>query len=694
MTLRMNAADAAAPAAVCFVMPGYRPGALPWSAFKAGVAQKPSTDRDLLQIAEKSAKEQCNRLVSKGTGCETSAGRLTRWFDPVAKLLRERTGLPCGQFPQATMTELARSCDASGLNDDSSLEDWYVTCAKDESPASANGGPLQRVAVIALHAPQSFAEMRPGLQHIGITSIALEHGVASLKLTGLLDSGDYLVARVLGGHYQSGSETALSGDRDIVEIALTPLCSPRAMRLRDLEQQTENSVPALLESADSSCSVRAEVHQGWATVIVPWRPGRYALTIQPESSRESGSSPSVWGLSGNSFRGVWNGGREPPDIELRRSTVAFTWTPGCRYPREPKGQWCPKAVLADRAGNCDLVEPSPEGSPQGECRYHCRAESGSTLELPLQIQMRGHPKPSPDSNPNLWADDVWVEWLLKPHQTLHGQVASEERRLLVRSTCDPQHEQVESLRVFAAARQIATVPACTTSTMQVPGAGCNEELTFQYIGQRQFEASTLHLEQGVFYVPRPEESLQTHTIGLSLQAGVSSLAAEPKPLFIDKPWLYGGLYWEYRPSEWQWSLLFQLGVLLKHRWYAIETEDRDLPSQQEQRAMYFTVPIEAGTIFHLCESFAMAATAGIGIGHPLDAANERLVGDYAASLVTSVTARLLITQVLQFEALLRGSFFERVLVHELDFRGQPRTLDYSAWSGFLGLGLRWDFVRH
>jgi hypothetical protein len=229
--------------------------------------------------------------------------------------------------------------------------------------------------------------------------------------------------------------------------------------------------------------------------------------------------------------------KEP--IPVRAQMIRFWWEPrGCLSPPTTKDD-CPNAMI--RASGI----PCSSTLYEGKCSYMCELKgSSSTFEIPADVQMSIKPQ-----------DDAWTERIVRPNQTVSGTPSRDTRQFVVYLPWQlpenksrgrtkelleqdnewrhsrPKKQELVHVDLFAhdgRAFRVDVDPAAPAGKdaprnpvrLNIPGATCNDRLTYQYWGRYQnYEPGSLVLDNGQYVLRPPRDTFRRWWIGARLSLG-------------------------------------------------------------------------------------------------------------------------------------------------------------------------------
>ncbi len=208
-------------------------------------------------------------------------------------------------------------------------------------------------------------------------------------------------------------------------------------------------------------------------------------------------------------------------VPIRAQQILFRWRPqNCLY--EPSDKMsCPRASIP--AAGVPCVPTYTEGpalrdgvEPRGMCSYECELPGSSgTFEFPAEVRLSVGTQ-----------DDAWTERVVRLNQLMEGAPSRETRQFEVRFPWDdahPEHEPLFNELVHAdlfapdgrAFRIEAKRPGKPNpARVNVPGATCDDRLTYRYYGKYQsFESGGVSLKHGGYTLDPPKDTFRTLWLG-------------------------------------------------------------------------------------------------------------------------------------------------------------------------------------
>lgn len=674
-----------------------------------------------------------------------------------------RAGCAGGEYCSPTFSffdrEIAEASSRASRVSSSTFDARTLVCSR---YAAARQSRLVVLDVQFLREIQNAPRLS-GLRVLGSTAAAI-----ALSNDSSVDRGDRekFAVRVIDGDYLSDTEPGVNLDGQI-SLRLVPRCASRTIEL-PAGVPPDNLRISLSASGSEPASAVCEGPKTESGRFVRMQLPNFHEAGPREIQVEAGGSPAVATLAD-----TWTTRESPDVLRPRLRKVRFSWRPDCMYsgawlpPKEPERgrdgdeataaeaperldpSTCPDARLAGGAVTCTSV-PAPAGSEEGLCHYECgvlpsdapakpaargpdacwspagsgaaEKAAGSTslpFDLPASVELchRGIER--------------WDDSLGYPGQELTGFVPAAQRSVEVDFTrwtdldelvqrANGAIRYIKLRDANGVERQIAPSTGGRTRVL-VPGATCGEILTFDVVGDRNYDIGYAPIHHGRIEVPHPRHVEQKLSFWGSLGGGLSIVGPHgaTAPGQLPDPSFDSG----YRRPDTQPSAILRLGLAGRYpelplsgeiglmymvgprAYYPIRTSSVSRTDSRE--VPYSHIGLELSAFVYPgcghprpdadnpmnnrvtgCKNFAFGLGSGFYLANAILANDDRLVGSARPVVGEFFLLRVYVSRLVSFQAHLGALFGETTIYHAFSPARGVSAVPSDTVFFFFDLGAR------
>jgi hypothetical protein len=492
--------------------------------------------------------------------------------------------------------------------------------------------------------------------------------------------------QIVGGHYGESPTRSTGGEPTALPIQarcgkhrvlLPPILKALAKPLlvNDEQQflQLDGTVVIPYDNKDSRLRLR-----GWAQAPLPSGEPR-----EFEASFE------------------WHG--VPPEVIAPAITkLPFSWKKHCVYALKA----CPNANLVQPGYECD--EPVVHGD---YCNYTCSKLSSSAppLQFPTKVRFQVD---SP------W-EESWEDRITAVNDTLTSYVPPDERHLIVcfdkwfpqagyplakaselmlcsslqkthahddtlttaLSVYKRESERIDSVEVRApgGASYRVDIPSTAEAAtpwvrVRAPGLGCNDPLSYQVQGERQYERVIQQPKRGTVILDVPHKPLLS-SVHFAFAVG-TGIQTKPYEAAAVRPYavLEGILAWHpfiHRPGYvGAPAIEIRAGAIVTQQWARTEFHmESASKSSIANSSWYYRIPLGVDFVWRF-EEFMFGLGPGAVVGGPiLKNDSERVLRQVSAALNARIGWYL--SPHVAIESAYRGIVADSTYRYDVDFRGSP-----------------------
>jgi hypothetical protein len=316
------------------------------------------------------------------------------------------------------------------------------------------------------------------------------------------------------------------------------------------------------------------------------------------------------------------------------------------------------------------------------CEYDCPAEQlGATFPLPTTVAFSVGKQ-----------NDAWQERLTHVGQVLSSYADRETRQFVVdfdsswNGRAERAGDRIDYVELRSPRGLVYRFVHSPNQRMTIPGATCDDPLTYRVVGQRDFEEGSAAITQGRVSIGDPDVHARVVTWGAHIGGGftfpVDTMAnIEPHAVLgVDlrvhpkwpAPWVFEG------------NVVYMVGP----GWYQpLETPD-NANQNEVATAVYNRAFVSAMPVLLVGDLFeAGFSPLAVGFGWPVRNVDHARLPTFQATWNLHGLLRLRVARKFAFEINVRYSPREVVLVHSGDFLGTPSHDDRAISLFLLDLGM-------
>jgi hypothetical protein len=429
---------------------------------------------------------------------------------------------------------------------------------------------------------------------------------------------------VVGGHY-TGRAGHSEGGRAVASVSaictLRDIVLPR-VALEDLEDRTTAKPSFQISMMGARCE--RNFAPAFSVLLPRTDAGTTkSIEVRVHAPPKSAASESLnWLLTSE-----WRDAEPPNEPRANANEFQFQWSAGCefmagssreRLASESFAPACPSATLPEAGVRC-VHEKTPNVAGKLHCAYRCEVP-GPGLPLPTSVRLQ-----SADGQ------DSWTENLSALGQTLAGYAQRERRYFPVEfsSLADLEKrrstdwDKVEHLRLRTSnGETFVFIPQAARSyRISLPGGTCGDQLEYEYVGDRDFDALPIEVTDGKLRIEGPERSQKRLYFLIGAGGGAIVPFKDDAPT---DPFVSLGFYARaYLPAGTPLVQLLGFSYSLnlgRHRFKPAYGDSEESVLYQRHLWMLSVSHI-------LSERFRLDLGAGLGIGEPFFFSDSPTVGD-------------------------------------------------------------------